>query len=105
MIFYDALSLIVVDVSFISLTLIIPKILPLAAPNAFLIALIKPQFEVGRAALKKGLVREDADRQAAIDRVTNVIIEKGWSIKGVIPSPIAGGDGNLEYLVAAEHHS
>ncbi|MBM3637794.1 MAG: TlyA family RNA methyltransferase [Alphaproteobacteria bacterium] len=103
--FDDALSLIVVDVSFISLTLIIPKILSLAAPNAFLIALIKPQFEVGRAALKKGLVREDADRQAAIDRVTNAIIEKGWSIKGVIPSPIAGGDGNLEYLVAAEHHS
>jgi len=103
--FEAAPSLIVVDVSFISLTLIIPKIVPLAAPNAFLIALIKPQFEGSRAALKKGLVREDADRQAAIDRVTNAIIEEGWSINGVIQSPIAGGDGNIEYLIAAEHHS
>ena len=103
--FEAAPSLIVVDVSFISLTLIIPKIVPLAAPHAFMIALIKPQFEGSRTALKKGVVREDADRQAAIDRVTSVIEHEGWNIKGVIPSPIAGGDGNIEYLVAAEHHS
>jgi 23S rRNA (cytidine1920-2'-O)/16S rRNA (cytidine1409-2'-O)-methyltransferase len=103
--FDDVPSLIVVDVSFISLTLIIPKIVPLAAPHAFMIALIKPQFEGSRTALKKGVVREDADRQAAIDRVTSVIEHEGWNIKGVIPSPIAGGDGNIEYLVAAEHHS
>jgi 23S rRNA (cytidine1920-2'-O)/16S rRNA (cytidine1409-2'-O)-methyltransferase len=103
--FDDVPSLIVVDVSFISLTLIIPKIVPLAAPHAFMIALIKPQFEGSRTALKKGVVREDADRQAAIDRVTNAIKEEGWSVKGVIPSPIAGGDGNIEYLVVAEHHS
>ncbi len=98
-------SLIVMDVSFISLTLILPKILPLAAPKAFLIALIKPQFEVGRAALKKGIVRDEDARQDAINRVMQSIEHEGWVIKGTIPSPIAGGDGNVEYLIVAERQS
>jgi 23S rRNA (cytidine1920-2'-O)/16S rRNA (cytidine1409-2'-O)-methyltransferase len=100
--FKEAPSLIVMDVSFISLTLIIPKILPLAASRSFLVALIKPQFEVGRGALKKGIVRDDAARQDSVMRVTETIEHEGWTIKGIIPSPIAGGDGNIEYLVAAE---
>ena len=99
--FNEAPSLIVIDVSFISLTLIIPKILSLAASQSFLVALIKPQFEVGRGALKKGIVRDEAARQDAIMRVTQTITQEGWGIQGMIPSPIAGGDGNLEYLIAA----
>lgn len=100
--FEELPSLLVVDVSFISLTLVLPKILQLADSKARLVALIKPQFEVDRAALKKGLVREDSDRQDAVDRIAGVIDEQGWAVRGVIPSPIAGGDGNREYLLAAE---
>ena len=98
-------SLIVADVSFISLALILPKTLPLALPNAALVVLVKPQFEVGRAALKKGIVRNELHRREAVDRIITCVTSEGWHVMGVMDSPIAGGDGNQEFLLAAERRS
>lgn len=100
--FTDAPSLIVIDVSFISLALVLPHVLPLAADNAQLVALIKPQFEVGRAALKKGIVKDDVARAESVKRIEVLVASLGWTVRGVIDSPIAGGDGNLEFLLNAE---
>jgi 23S rRNA (cytidine1920-2'-O)/16S rRNA (cytidine1409-2'-O)-methyltransferase len=98
----EAPSLVVFDVSFISLSLVLPPVLTLAESGAFLVALVKPQFEVGRAFLKKGLVKGDAVRDEAVRRIETLIGKLGWQSLGTIPSPIAGGDGNVEFLTAAE---
>jgi 23S rRNA (cytidine1920-2'-O)/16S rRNA (cytidine1409-2'-O)-methyltransferase len=92
-----------VDVSFISLKLVLPAALALALARrpARLIALIKPQFEAGRGALKKGIVRDGAVQAAVCDDIAALVASLGWSVAGVIPSPIAGGDGNREFLIAA----
>ena len=96
-------DLIVADVSFISLTKALAQPLALAAPGARLAALIKPQFEAGPEAVGKGgLVKDDAARRAACDTVLRWLAEQGWRAQEPIPSPIAGGDGNLEFLTAAE---
>lgn len=94
---------IVADVSFISLTLALPATLALAAPGAWLVALIKPQFEAGREAVGKGgVVRDEAARQAAVEKVRAwLAAQPGWRVKGVVPSPIAGGSGNQEFLIGA----
>ena len=95
-------GLVTADVSFISLTLALPVPLALAAEDAALVALVKPQFEAGRAALSRGgIVREEADREAACRRVEGFLRDIGWSVLGLVPSPIAGGDGNLEWLIGA----
>lgn len=95
-------DLAVMDLSFISLTLVLPAVLPLALPGARLVALIKPQFEVGRAAIGKGgIVRDEAAVEAAIARVSAAVAHGGFEVDGVIGSPIAGGDGNREYLLGA----
>ena len=94
---------IVADVSFISLTKALGPALALAAPGAWLVALIKPQFEVGRARVGKGgIVRDEAARQAAVDDVTAWFsAQPGWRISGIIASPIKGGSGNEEFLLGA----
>jgi len=98
----QAPDLVVADVSFISLTLALPAALALARPGARLVALIKPQFEVGRAHVGKGgIVRDPSARDAACRRVTDWLAASGWAIEGLIPSPITGGDGNVEFLVCA----
>ena len=94
-------DLIVVDVSFISLKLVLPPALALAKLPAQLIALIKPQFEVGRAQVKKGIVRDPAVHAAICDDISAFVASLGWRVTGVIPSPIAGGDGNAEFLLGA----
>lgn len=94
-------GLIVCDVSFISLKLVLPAVLALGAPECDLVALIKPQFEVGRGNTVKGLVRDEPLRQAACDAVVQLIRSLGWTVAGVMPSPITGGDGNIEFLAAA----
>ncbi len=94
-------SLIVCDASFISLRLVLPTPLELATQRADLIALIKPQFEAGRARVKKGVVR-DADVHAEVCEHIQLFLEGlGWRVRGLIPSPIDGGDGNREFLIAA----
>lgn len=100
--FSEAPSLIVIDVSFISLSLVLPHVLPLACDHAVLVALIKPQFEVGRSALKKGIVKDDQARDDSVKRIEALIITLGWHVRGLINSPIAGGDGNVEFLIIAE---
>jgi 23S rRNA (cytidine1920-2'-O)/16S rRNA (cytidine1409-2'-O)-methyltransferase len=95
-------DLITIDVSFISLKLVLPAVTALAAPSATLVALIKPQFEAGRDRVKKGVVRDPAVHQAVCDDIAAVAASLGWRVRGIIPSPIAGGDGNVEFLLAAE---
>lgn len=92
-----------VDVSFISLKLVLPSALALTSKPAELVALIKPQFEAGRAALKKGVVRDAAVHAAVCDDLAAFVRSLGWHVLGIIPSPIEGGDGNVEFLLGAEH--
>jgi 23S rRNA (cytidine1920-2'-O)/16S rRNA (cytidine1409-2'-O)-methyltransferase len=94
-------ELITVDVSFISLKQVLPAALRLAKRPAQLVALIKPQFEAGRSALKKGIVRDQAVRAAVCADISAFVASLGWRVLGVIPSPIAGGDGNAEFLLGA----
>ena len=94
-------DLVVIDASFISLTALLAHISSLAAPRADLVALIKPQFEAGRAAVKKGVVRDERIHAEVCARIADAIGALGWGVSGVIPSPIAGGDGNREFLVHA----
>lgn len=94
-------DLVVIDVSFISLRLVLPAALSFAAPAARLVALVKPQFEAGRAALKKGVVRDPAVHQAVCLKAREEVEALGWQVIDVIPSPIAGGDGNREFLLGA----
>lgn len=92
---------IVCDASFISLTLLLPVVLPLAAPGAFLAALVKPQFESQPHDVAKGVVRDESIRARAVARVQDCVSVLGWRVVGVTPSPIAGGDGNVEFLLGA----
>ncbi len=93
-------DLAVIDVSFISLKLVLPAVTGLLAAQAELIALIKPQFEVGRAYLgKNGIVTDGAARDAAVAAVRTEAERLGWRIGGLVDSPIAGGDGNREFLM------
>jgi 23S rRNA (cytidine1920-2'-O)/16S rRNA (cytidine1409-2'-O)-methyltransferase len=94
---------IVVDVSFISLKLALPPALAIAGHDAWLVAVVKPQFEVGPKHIAKGgIVRDETQRTLALVEVMGFIRgECGWSILAPIDSPIFGGDGNKEFLVAA----
>ena len=94
-------DLVTIDVSFISLKLALPPALMLARPPAQLIALIKPQFEAGRSAAKKGIVRDPAMHTAVCNDIAGFVASLGWRVSGVIPSPIEGGDGNAEFLLGA----
>lgn len=92
-------ELVVMDVSFISQTYILPRVPAVLRDGGTLITLIKPQFEAGRAALnRKGLVRNPRDRVRAVRRVLLSAAEEGLCCVGLAPSPIRGGDGNEEYL-------
>jgi 23S rRNA (cytidine1920-2'-O)/16S rRNA (cytidine1409-2'-O)-methyltransferase len=99
----EAVGAIVADVSFISLMKVLPAALARAGEQCWFVGLIKPQFEVGRAHVGKGGIVRDADaRQRAVDDITAfVAAQPGWRVAGVIPSPIAGGSGNLEFLLGA----
>ena len=89
----------VVDVSFISLTQVLPALVPHLAPVAELVTLVKPQFEVGRELVGKGgIVRDEAARQKAVDDVVAVAVGLGLAHAGTRPSPIEGADGNVEFL-------
>jgi 23S rRNA (cytidine1920-2'-O)/16S rRNA (cytidine1409-2'-O)-methyltransferase len=94
-------DLITVDVSFISLKLVLPVALALAKPSTVLLALIKPQFEVGRRELKNGIVRDAAVQARACRDIEDLVVSLGWRASGLFASPITGGDGNREFFVAA----
>lgn len=97
----DAPDFTTVDVSFISLKLVLPPALAFTRPAARLVALIKPQFEVGRGGSKKGIVREPAVHADICNDIVNFVRSLGWRVLGVVPSPIEGGDGNAEFLLGA----
>src|SRR5262245_19723681 len=97
----EAPDFVTLDVSFISLKSVLPAALALARPPAHMLALIKPQFEAGRRALKKGIVRDPLVHAAVCDDIASFVTALGWSVAGIVPSPIAGGEGNREFLIAA----
>ena len=90
-----------VDVSFISLKLVLPALERLLRRPATLVALIKPQFEAGRGAHKKGIVRDPAVHAAVCEDIAAFAASLGWTVAGIIPSPVLGGDGNAEFLLGA----
>jgi 23S rRNA (cytidine1920-2'-O)/16S rRNA (cytidine1409-2'-O)-methyltransferase len=99
----EAPAVIVCDVSFISQRLVLPHVLALAAPQAWLVSLIKPQFEAGPAALVKGRVKAEQALARACDDVRACIVAQGWTVLGLIPSSVLGGGGAREFLIGARH--
>ena len=100
----EPVQLITCDVSFISVTLLIPALAPLLAPGGDWIILVKPQFEVGRELVGKGgIVRDPAAHQAACDKVAAALTKAGFVSK-LIDSPILGAEGNREFLLHATHN-
>ncbi|KPF65850.1 hemolysin [Bosea sp. AAP35] len=95
----QAPSLAAIDVSFISLRLVLPAVAALLTPGAQIAALIKPQFEAGRAALKKGIVRDEAVHHSVCAQIVEAMSVLGFAVDGPVPSPIEGGDGNREFLI------
>jgi 23S rRNA (cytidine1920-2'-O)/16S rRNA (cytidine1409-2'-O)-methyltransferase len=97
--FDRSFDLIVMDVSFISVTKIIPALVPLLRPNGRMVVLIKPQFEVGKGEVGKGgIVREPARHQEVVSRINKFVEGAGLRLGGTIESPILGAEGNKEFL-------
>ena len=98
----EPIDIVVIDASFISLEKVIPSIMQFLRPGSGLIALIKPQFEVGKGQVGKGgIVRDEGLRIAVVEKVKVFFGETGLTVIGVIPSPITGQDGNVEFLIYA----
>jgi 23S rRNA (cytidine1920-2'-O)/16S rRNA (cytidine1409-2'-O)-methyltransferase len=98
----EPVDLVVCDASFISLTLVLPAALALAKPDARLVALIKPQFEVGKGEVGKGgVVRDPAQHEAVCAKIRGWLEAQGWRVLGLTESPITGPEGNREFLIAA----
>jgi 23S rRNA (cytidine1920-2'-O)/16S rRNA (cytidine1409-2'-O)-methyltransferase len=100
----EPVDLVVCDASFIGLEIVLPAALALTKPKAWLAALIKPQFEVGKGRVGKGgVVREPELHKEVCDRIeTWVGGLPGWTVRGIVESPIRGPEGNIEFLIAAE---
>lgn len=89
-----------IDVSFISLKLILPVLKTLLVPNSDVVALVKPQFEAGREQVgKKGIVRDPAVHENVLEKIIHFSKETGYNVKNLSYSPITGGDGNIEFLL------
>jgi 23S rRNA (cytidine1920-2'-O)/16S rRNA (cytidine1409-2'-O)-methyltransferase len=98
-------EIVVIDVSFISLRLVIPPVLELSAPAIEILALIKPQFEVGKGQLGKGgVVRDEAQRRSAVDEVLEFAAGLGLDVAGAIQAPIRGAAGNQEFVALMRRH-
>lgn len=95
-------DLCVLDVSFISLTLVLPQVPPRLAPGGRILCLVKPQFEAGREWVGQGgVVRDEAARQAAVDKVAACLTGLGLQVQGQCASPIPGPAGNIEFFILA----
>jgi 23S rRNA (cytidine1920-2'-O)/16S rRNA (cytidine1409-2'-O)-methyltransferase len=101
----DPIDLVVCDASFIGLETVLPAGLALAAGGAWLVALIKPQFEVGKGRVGKGgVVRDPALHDEVCRRIADWLASRPrWRVIGLVESPIQGPEGNREFLIAAEH--
>lgn len=96
----DGIDGVVIDVSFISVTLILQRLFEILPKSAFYVVLIKPQFEAGREALNKhGIVKDKKAHIGAVEKVLGLVRQYGYGIGGITSSPIKGGDGNVEYLL------
>lgn len=97
----ERVNLVVIDVSFIRLSLVLPEVKRFTAPDAEIIALVKPPFEVGQEMIgKNGIVRNNRARERALERVIAEAGDLGFGLTGRMQSPVTGGDGNIEYLIA-----
>lgn len=95
----EKVTLAVADVSFISLTLVLPPMAALLTDGGMMVVLIKPQFELSRAEVRRGgVVRDEALRQKAVEKIRDFAAGAGWTWGGVVDSPITGADGNREFL-------
>lgn len=92
-------SLVVADLSFIPLELVLPALAGVAAPDVDLVLMVKPQFEVGRAAVGDGVVRDPALRRSAVRGVADAAVATGLAVRGVAASPLPGPSGNVEYFL------
>lgn len=98
-------ALCAIDVSFIGLRLVLPPLVPLLAEGAMLAALIKPQFEAGRDRVGRGgIVRDEAVHAEICAGIRDLVAGLDFAVLDVIPSPVAGGDGNREFLIGARRH-
>ena len=98
----EPVDLVVCDASFIALSKVLERPLSFAAPGARLMALIKPQFEAGREEVGKGgVVRDPAIHERVCAEVRDWLEGLGWQVEGIVPSPITGPEGNVEFLIAA----
>jgi 23S rRNA (cytidine1920-2'-O)/16S rRNA (cytidine1409-2'-O)-methyltransferase len=96
----EPIDLAVIDVSFISLTLVLPAVIHLLNGAAVIVALVKPQFEVGKGQVGRGgIVRDDAQREAVTEKVIHCAAQLGFQLTGVLDSPVIGRKGNREILV------
>ena len=96
----EPVNLCVIDVSFISLTLILPRAFELITPDGVVLALIKPQFELQRKDVGRGgIVREPALHEKAQQKIVNFVTEAGYCVAGLVPSSITGTDGNQEFFI------
>jgi 23S rRNA (cytidine1920-2'-O)/16S rRNA (cytidine1409-2'-O)-methyltransferase len=103
--FGDQPSLAVVDVAFISLEKILPAVFNVLAPRGEVVALVKPQFEVGRESVGKGgIVRDPALHRAAVQRLARYSVIRGWHVLGVTASPLRGAKGNREFFLHLSSH-
>lgn len=102
----EILDLAVMDVSFISLQLVIPSILEILKPEGELIALVKPQFEVGKEEVEnRGIIKDPVKHIQVLLKLNRFIEEKRWAVKAVTESPITGQKGNREFLIHCVHNS
>lgn len=103
--FPASFDLVVIDVSFISLKMILPSVVLLLKPNASMVALIKPQFEVGRGEVGSGgIVRDEEKRLTAVKNVNEFAATLGLKVDRTVESPIQGAEGNIEYLAHYSYH-
>lgn len=101
----EPVGAIVIDVSFISLVQVLPSALAFADEDCWLVALFKPQFEVGRKSIgKSGIVRDEAAIKDALKAVGEFLAVRGWDVAGWLPSPLPGKKGNEEYLIGAKQN-
>lgn len=102
----ESIDLAVIDVSFISLTLVLPSVILLLREGATVVALVKPQFEVGKGQVGAGgIVRDEAQRSSVTNKIVECAARLGLVAKGIMDSPVKGRKGNREILVAFEYHS
>ena len=102
----EAADLCVIDVSFISLTLILPNVFDLITPDGAVLALIKPQFELERADVGSGgIVRKPELHQKAQDKIVQFVTRLGYMVEGIVPSAVTGADGNQEFFACMRKRS